>query len=219
MIRPVRPWPYRFLRATKWRRLDSNLRAYSPRASVCRSSGRQSMTKLSRDICEVSSVQSCDERTGAFSHHLDARPVREMWAGLTCAKFSVACLRMMATFNKETRSSLLANPHHISASIVWKNYSCEIFSGSLVSIASLAAVTTARTGVKILVSFWPEHSLRSDLRALNFISMLLAILASSGGCPLALVHSTLLPLGKSLKNAVIATSLAEDLLVASYFLL
>ena len=34
-------------------------------------------------------------------------------------------------------------------------------------VASLAAVTTGRTGVKILVSFWPEHSLRSDLRALN----------------------------------------------------
>ena len=36
------------------------------------------MTKPSRDICEVSSVHSCDERTGAFSHHSDARPVREV---------------------------------------------------------------------------------------------------------------------------------------------
>ena len=25
-VRPVRPWPYRFLREKKWRRLDSNLR-------------------------------------------------------------------------------------------------------------------------------------------------------------------------------------------------
>ena len=39
------------------------------------------MTKPSQDIFEVSSVQSCDERTGAFSHHSDARPAREMWGG------------------------------------------------------------------------------------------------------------------------------------------
>ena len=26
MVRPVRPWPYRFLRGEKWRRLDCNLR-------------------------------------------------------------------------------------------------------------------------------------------------------------------------------------------------
>ena len=25
-VRPVRPWPYRFLREKKWRHLDSNLR-------------------------------------------------------------------------------------------------------------------------------------------------------------------------------------------------
>ena len=28
MLRPVRPWPYRFLREKKWRCLDSNLRAH-----------------------------------------------------------------------------------------------------------------------------------------------------------------------------------------------
>ena len=25
-VRPVRPWPYQFLKGKKWRRLDSNLR-------------------------------------------------------------------------------------------------------------------------------------------------------------------------------------------------
>ena len=35
------------------------------------------------------------ERTGAFSHHLDMRPVCEMWVGLTCAKFSIAHLQNM----------------------------------------------------------------------------------------------------------------------------
>ena len=38
----------------------------------------------------------------------------------------------------------------------------------LLPVTSLAAVTTGRTEVKILVSFWPEHSYSSDLRALNF---------------------------------------------------
>ena len=46
-------------------------------------------------------------------------------AGLMCAKFSVARLRMMATFKIEAKSSHLANPHHTSASRVWKNCSCE----------------------------------------------------------------------------------------------
>ena len=120
------------LREKKWRRLIP-IYACVFSSSVCRSSRRQSMTKPSQDIFEVSSVQSCDKRTGAFSPHSDARPAREMWAGLTCAKFSVACLRTMATFKNEARSSLLANPHHISASIVWKSCSCEIFPGTLVS--------------------------------------------------------------------------------------
>ena len=61
-------------------------------SSVCRSSGCQSMTKPSPDIFEVSSVQSCDERTGVFSHHSDARQAHKMWAGLMCTKFSVAWL-------------------------------------------------------------------------------------------------------------------------------
>ena len=76
------------------------------------------MAKPSPDIFGVSSVQSCDERTVAFSHHSDARlasspvsrapcvpgsffsahareprgkarPAREMWTGLTCARNSV----------------------------------------------------------------------------------------------------------------------------------
>ena len=72
----------------------------------------------------------------------------------------------------EARSSLLANPHHILESRVWKNFSCETVVSAawfqLLQVTSLAAVTTGRTGVKILVSFWPEHSLRSDLRAPNF---------------------------------------------------
>ena len=58
------------------------------------------MMKPSPDIFDVSSAQSCDERTGAFSHHSDVRPAREMWAGLMCAKFCVACLQMMATFKQ-----------------------------------------------------------------------------------------------------------------------
>ena len=37
-VRPVRPWPYRFLREKKWRRLDSNLcvryRMASPSSSL-----------------------------------------------------------------------------------------------------------------------------------------------------------------------------------------
>ena len=79
------------------------------------------MTKPSPDIFEALSIQGCNVRIGAFSHHSDARPAWELWVGLTCAKFSVACFRMMATFKKEARSSHLANPHHISALRVWKN--------------------------------------------------------------------------------------------------
>ena len=45
--------------------------AYSPPAS-CRISRCQSMTKPSLGIFEVLSVQSYDEKIGAFSHHLDA---------------------------------------------------------------------------------------------------------------------------------------------------
>ena len=96
------------------------------------------MMKPSPDLFEASSDQSCKERTEAFSHHSDARPAREM-----CANISVACLRMMAD---------------------------QLFQAAwfqLLQVTSLAAVTTGRTEVKILVSFWPEHSLRSDLRAPN----------------------------------------------------
>ena len=53
----------------KWCRLDSNLHC----SSRC-----QSVTKPSRDIFKASSIQRCDERTGAFSYHLDMRPARKM---------------------------------------------------------------------------------------------------------------------------------------------
>ena len=53
---------------------------------------------------------------------------------------------------KEARSSLLANTHHISVSRVWKNYSCEtVISGSLVllQVASLVAVDS-----HVLINRW-----------------------------------------------------------------
>ena len=130
MVWLVRPWLYQILRkknGVTW--IPTYTRVFSP--SVCRSSGCQSMTKPSQAIFEALSIQSCDERIGAFS---DVRPARKMRAGLMCAKFSAACLRMIATFTKETRSSLLANPNHISASRVWENCSCEtIVSGSFLA--------------------------------------------------------------------------------------
>ena len=114
----------------KWRRLNSTYtHVFSP--SVRRSSGYQSMTKPSQDIFEALSIQSCNESIGAFS---DVRPARKMRAGLMCAKFSAACLRMIATSKIETRSSFLANPNHISASRIWENCSCEaIVSGSFLA--------------------------------------------------------------------------------------
>ena len=87
-------------------------------SSICRRFRRQQMTKPSPCIFEASSVKTCDERTGAFSHHLDERQVSEMWVGLTCANFSVGCFRIKATFKTEARSSLLTNPH-ILVSRVW----------------------------------------------------------------------------------------------------
>ena len=56
------------------------------------------MPKYGEAFPEASSIQSCEERTGAFSHHSNARNVGVANAR---AKSSVACqLRMMATFKK-----------------------------------------------------------------------------------------------------------------------
>ena len=70
-------------------------------------------SKPSLVIFEASSVQCCEERTGAFSHQSDTRPARELLGGLTCANSSVACLCKKATFKKrgQARSTFLPNPH------------------------------------------------------------------------------------------------------------
>ena len=110
MVRPVRLWPYRFLREKKWRRLNSNPRVRILPQHLSQLQDVQSMTRPSLHFLEALSIRSCNERTGGFSHHSDARPAREMWAGLTCAKFNVACLRMMATFTKRGQIKPFSQP-------------------------------------------------------------------------------------------------------------
>ena len=118
-----------FLREWKLHCLNSNLHMHIPSSVHCGS------REASPDLFEPLSVQSCNGRTEAFSYHLDTRQACEMWAGTMFLQFSVACLQMMATFKKEARSSLLANPHHISVLSFVKLHLCGS-SGSLVSIAS-----------------------------------------------------------------------------------
>ena len=65
------------------------------------------MMKPSLDNCKASSIQSCEERTRAFSHHSDARPACKIWAGIMCTKFSVEYLGMMATYRKEAKDFLV----------------------------------------------------------------------------------------------------------------
>ena len=84
--------------------------------------------------------------------HSHTRPTCKMWAGLMCAKFSVACLLMMANFKKEARSNLLTNPHHTfqhqefgKTAPVRQLFQAAWF--QLLQMASLAVVTTGRTGV------------------------------------------------------------------------
>ena len=79
--------------------------------SVCRSSRRQSMTRPSLDIFQR-------PKLGELGH-------QSTWRGTKCVKFSAACVRMMATFQKETRTSHSTNSHYISVSRVWTNFSCE----------------------------------------------------------------------------------------------
>ena len=77
-----------------------------------------------------------------FSHHSDARQVREMWVVLTCTTL----LANEDNLQKEARPSLLTNPHHISA--FGKTVSVrQLFLAAwfqLVQVTFLAAVTTGR---------------------------------------------------------------------------
>ena len=102
------------------------------------------------------------------------QPAKCGWANVQ----EIPCLRMMVTFQKEARTSLLADSHRISALRVWKTSPVwQLFQAvwsQLLQVTSLAAVTTIRTEVNSLVLFWPQHSLRSNLRAPNF---------PGGACP------------------------------------
>ena len=123
------------------------------------------------DIFEALNIQSCNERTGAFSQHSDTRSAREMWVRLMHAKFSAACLWMMANLKRGQIKPFSQPTSHFSIESLEKLR--QLFQAAwfqLLQVTSLPAVTTGRTWVKILVSFWPdhEHSLRSNLRAPNF---------------------------------------------------
>ena len=77
----------------KWRRLNSNLCVRILPQRLSQLQDVQSMTMPSLDLFETFSrlrASKLATRTGACSHHSDARPAREIWAGQTCAKFSVA---------------------------------------------------------------------------------------------------------------------------------
>ena len=43
-----------------------------------------------------------------------------------------------------------------------------VHSGHFWQLGSMASVATETTGGEILVPFWPQHGLRSDLRVPNF---------------------------------------------------
>ena len=104
--------------------------------SVHCSSRHQSMKKLSLDIFEASSIQNCNKRTGAFLHHLDVRPACEMWAGLMCAKFRVACFANDGNLQRRSQIKPFRQPTtHFSVLSLEKLLLWAVVSGSLVSIA------------------------------------------------------------------------------------
>ena len=139
MVRPVRPWQYRFLKEKKWRRLNSNLRVRILPQRLSKLQDVQSMTMPSLDFFEASSISKLATRGLELSHTIRTwyRPRNVGRANVHEIQCCV-CLQMMATVKKEARSSHLANPHHILALRVWKNCSCEtVVSSSLISFASL----------------------------------------------------------------------------------
>ena len=118
IVQLVWPWPYRFWGRKKLMLLEfQSMRAHSPLAFI---------RNLLWTFC--SSIQSCDKRRGFL------RPFRceiSSWNVGGANLRAIQCcmlgrLRIMATFKNEARSNHLANPHHISVSVV---------SGRLVSIA------------------------------------------------------------------------------------
>ena len=70
------------------------------------------------------------------------RPAHKMWAGLKCVKFSWIKFSVMATFQKETRTSHSTNSH---LSLEKISPVRQLFQTGWFQVASLAAIGTGRT--------------------------------------------------------------------------
>lgn len=117
-------------------------------SSIHNSSGRQSMTKPSLDIFKASSIQSCNNSNEAFLHHSDTKLACEIWVGLMCAIFSVACMWMMVTLKKGESKPF--NQPTSNFSIEFRRTALvrrllQLIFNCTLQVTSLAAVTTSRT--------------------------------------------------------------------------
>ena len=109
-LRPVRPWPYRFLRKRKCHCLISNLHVCILPHGLSQLQDVPSMTMPFLHFFEASTTQVATRGLGLFHTILMCETSLRNVSRLTCMKFSVACLRMMATFKKRGQFKPFSQP-------------------------------------------------------------------------------------------------------------